>query len=92
MFALKLQNFAKSVFEGGSKPITMRFVTAIDLVDSSKTEALSRELWMRVWSRVRTIVRLVPYVLQYAGTICTISTACTIIQLVPYVPCVPLYK
>ena len=29
-----------------------RFITAIDMTDQSKTEEVSRQLWMRIWSRV----------------------------------------
>lgn len=29
-----------------------RFITAVDLMDSSKTERLSKQIWMRNWSRV----------------------------------------
>ena len=29
-----------------------RFITAVDMTDQSKTEEVSRQLWMRIWSRV----------------------------------------
>ena len=32
---------------------TQRFLTAVDMADSSLTEEVSRQLWMRIWSRVR---------------------------------------
>ncbi|KAH3779836.1 hypothetical protein DPMN_157644 [Dreissena polymorpha] len=31
---------------------TQRFITAVDMMDSTKTEELSRQMWHRNWSRV----------------------------------------
>ena len=39
------------MFVKGTLP-AMRYITAIDAMNPGYTEALSRELWMRVWSRV----------------------------------------
>ncbi|XP_060562144.1 glutathione S-transferase kappa 1-like [Ruditapes philippinarum] len=55
---------AEVMFNKGSLS-AQRFITAVDLMDSSKVEPLSRELWMRIWSRDEDIVD--PDSLQQAG-------------------------
>ena len=45
------QDPAEVMFVKGSLP-AQRFITAVDLTDSSKLESVSRELWMRIWNRV----------------------------------------
>ncbi|KAL4221658.1 Glutathione S-transferase kappa 1 [Mactra antiquata] len=42
-----------------------RFLTAVDMMDATKTEPVSRELWMRIWSRDEDIVE--PESLSQAG-------------------------
>jgi glutathione S-transferase kappa 1 len=44
------------MFEKGSLT-AMRFVTALDMDHPELTESLSRELWMRAWSRVKHILK-----------------------------------
>ncbi|XP_053378889.1 glutathione S-transferase kappa 1-like [Mercenaria mercenaria] len=55
---------AEVMFVKGSLP-TQRFITAVDLLDSSKVEPVSRELWMRIWNRDEDIVD--PDSLKQAG-------------------------
>jgi len=38
---------------------TQRFLTAAKLMCPEQLEALSRQLWLRIWSRVRTAVAVV---------------------------------
>ena len=51
-----LQNPFVVMFEKGSLT-AMRFVTALDMDHPELTESLSRELWMRAWSRVKHILK-----------------------------------
>jgi len=46
-----LQNLNEVIFDKGSLK-HQRFLTAVDMMDSTKTRAVSRELWMRNWNRV----------------------------------------
>nr|ARR97149.1 gluthathione S-transferase kappa [Haliotis discus discus] len=49
-------NFVEAVLVKGSLQ-AMRFLTAVDMQQPDKTEALSRELWMRIWSRDEDITQ-----------------------------------
>jgi len=51
----QISDFVGSILKKGSLP-SQRFITAIDMVHPDKTEALSREFWMRLWSRDEDIV------------------------------------
>ncbi|XP_052285382.1 glutathione S-transferase kappa 1-like isoform X2 [Dreissena polymorpha] len=44
------QNTAEMMFVKGTLK-TQRFITAVDIMDSTKTEELSRQMWHRNWSR-----------------------------------------
>ncbi|XP_046551187.1 glutathione S-transferase kappa 1-like [Haliotis rubra] len=49
-------NFVEAVLVKGSLQ-AMRFLTVVDMKHPDKTEALSRELWMRIWSRDEDITQ-----------------------------------
>ena len=46
-----LQDPGEVMFIKGSLS-AQRFLTAVDMADKSLTEEVSRQLWMRAWSRV----------------------------------------
>ena len=48
---LFLQDPGEVMFIKGSLS-AQRFITALDMADKSLTEEVSRQLWMRAWSRV----------------------------------------
>uniref|UniRef100_A0A670K1D3 Glutathione S-transferase kappa 1 n=1 Tax=Podarcis muralis TaxID=64176 RepID=A0A670K1D3_PODMU len=50
-----VKDFLGSVLEKGSLK-AMRFVTAVDMAEPQFLEPVSRELWMRIWSRVSMVV------------------------------------
>lgn len=49
------KDFMGSVIMKGSLP-AMRFITAVDIAEPQFLEAVSREFWMRIWSRDEDIV------------------------------------
>ncbi|XP_039194632.1 glutathione S-transferase kappa 1-like [Crotalus tigris] len=50
------KDFVNSVVVKGSLP-AMRFITAVDIAEPQFLESVSRELWMRLWSRDEDIVQ-----------------------------------
>ncbi|KAL7988480.1 hypothetical protein Chor_007399 [Crotalus horridus] len=50
------KDFVKAVIVKGSLP-AMRFITAVDIAEPQFLESVSRELWMRIWSRDEDIVQ-----------------------------------
>nr|XP_034958073.1 glutathione S-transferase kappa 1-like [Zootoca vivipara] len=50
-----VKDFLGTVIEKGSLK-AMRFVTAVDMAEPQFLEPVSRELWMRIWSRVSMVV------------------------------------
>ncbi|XP_070598133.1 glutathione S-transferase kappa 1-like [Erythrolamprus reginae] len=50
------KDFINSVMVKGSLP-AMRFITAVDIAEPQFLEPVSRELWMRLWSRDEDIVQ-----------------------------------
>ncbi|XP_070794550.1 glutathione S-transferase kappa 1-like [Pituophis catenifer annectens] len=50
------KDFVNSVIVKGSLP-AMRFITAVDIAEPQFLEPVSRELWMRIWSRDEDIVQ-----------------------------------
>ncbi|XP_061493666.1 glutathione S-transferase kappa 1-like isoform X2 [Rhineura floridana] len=51
-----MKDFFGTVLEKGSLP-AMRFVTAVDITEPQFLESVSRELWMRIWSRDEDITQ-----------------------------------
>ncbi|XP_032069285.1 glutathione S-transferase kappa 1 isoform X2 [Thamnophis elegans] len=50
------KDFLNTVIVKGSLP-AMRFITAVDIAEPQFLESVSRELWMRIWSRDEDIVQ-----------------------------------
>uniref|UniRef100_A0A8C7E4U1 Glutathione S-transferase kappa n=1 Tax=Naja naja TaxID=35670 RepID=A0A8C7E4U1_NAJNA len=50
------KDFVNTVIEKGSL-LAMRFITAVDTAEPQFLESVSRELWMRIWSRDEDIVQ-----------------------------------
>ncbi|ETE57317.1 Glutathione S-transferase kappa 1, partial [Ophiophagus hannah] len=50
------KDFVNTVIVKGSLP-AMRFITAVDTAEPQFLESVSRELWMRIWSRDEDIVQ-----------------------------------
>ncbi|XP_077201966.1 glutathione S-transferase kappa 1 [Paroedura picta] len=50
------KDFFETVIKKGSLP-AMRFVSAVDMAQPQFLESVSRELWMRIWSRDEDIVQ-----------------------------------
>ncbi|KAH3825383.1 hypothetical protein DPMN_127258 [Dreissena polymorpha] len=65
-------NTAEMMFVKGTLK-TQRFITAVDMMDSTKTEELSRQMWHRNWSRDEDITE--PESLKQAGKRAGLSNA-----------------
>ncbi|KAH3825436.1 glutathione S-transferase kappa 1-like isoform X1 [Dreissena polymorpha] len=65
-------NTAEMMFVKGTLK-TQRFITAVDMMDSTKTEELSRQMWHRNWSRDEDITE--PESLKQAGKRAGLSDA-----------------
>ncbi|XP_015674290.1 glutathione S-transferase kappa 1-like [Protobothrops mucrosquamatus] len=50
------KDFVNAMIVKGSLP-AMRFITAVDIAEPQFLESVSRELWMRIWSRDEDIVQ-----------------------------------